>query len=49
LDNVTVHVVEALAARLVAAHWSEETVIDETKDSVTGLDEPLREAVTVAL
>jgi hypothetical protein len=49
LDNVTVQVVEALAARLVAAHWSEETVIGATSDTVVGREEPLREAVIVAV
>jgi hypothetical protein len=49
LDNVAVQVVEALAARLILTHWREERVIAETKENVTGLEEPLREAVTVAV
>jgi hypothetical protein len=47
LDNVTVQVVEMLAARVAFAHWREERVNAETKENVTGLDEPLSEAVTV--
>ena len=47
-DSVTVQVVEALAARLVATHCSEETVRVETSEMVTGLEDPFMEAVTVA-
>ena len=48
LDSVTVQVVEALAVRLVVTHCNPETVRVETSDKVTGLADPLREAVTVA-
>ena len=49
LDSVTVQVVEALAARLVAAHCSPETVRGEISDIVVGTEEPVIEAVTVAV
>jgi hypothetical protein len=48
LDNVTVQLVDALAARLVDTHCNPETVRVETSERVTGLDEPLKDAVTVA-
>ena len=48
LDSVTVQMVEALAVRLVATHCNPETVRVETSERVTGLEDPLREAVTVA-
>jgi hypothetical protein len=48
LDSVTMQVVEALAVRLVATHCNPETVRVETSDRVTGLEDPLRDAVTVA-
>jgi hypothetical protein len=48
LDSVTVQVVEALAVRLVVMHCNPETVRVETSERVTGLEDPLREAVTVA-
>ena len=47
-DSVTVQVVEAFDVRFTAAHCSEEIVIGATSDSVTGLEDPLKEAVTVA-
>ena len=49
LDSVTVHVVEALEVRLVAAHCSEETAIGPTRDRVTGVEDPLSVAVMVAV
>jgi hypothetical protein len=48
LDSVTVQVVEALALRLVVTHCNPATVRVETSERVTGLEDPLREAVTVA-
>ena len=48
LDSVTAQLVEAFAVRLVATHCSPNTVGVETSERVTGLDEPLSEAVTVA-
>jgi len=48
LDSVTVQMVEALAVRLVATHCNPETVRVETSEKVNGLDDPLRDAVTVA-
>ena len=48
-DSVTVHVVEVLDVRLVAAHCSEETAIGATSDRVTGVEDPLSVAVTVAV
>jgi hypothetical protein len=47
-DRVTVQVVLALEARL-AAHCSEDMVGRVASESVTGLDEPFNEAVTVAV
>jgi hypothetical protein len=49
LDNITAQVVEVFAVRLVAAHCSPEIVKVETSEKVTGLDEPLRDAVIVAV
>jgi hypothetical protein len=48
LVKVTVQVVEALEARVVAAHCREETAIGATSEMFTGAEDPLREAVTVA-
>ena len=48
-DSVTVHVVEALDVRLVAAHCSEETAIGATSDRVAGVEDPLSVAVMVAV
>jgi hypothetical protein len=49
LESVTVQVVEALAARLVATHCSPETVRGETSEIVVDKDDPAIDAVTVAV
>jgi len=48
-DRLTVQLVLAPAARLAAAHCSAEIVGRVTRATVVALDEPLREAVTVAV
>jgi hypothetical protein len=49
LDSVTVHGVLALEARLEAAHCREERLTRAVRDNAADAEEPLREAVTVAL
>ena len=49
LENVSVQMVEVLDARLVAAHCKEESVNVDTSDRVTGCEDPLSDAVTVAV
>ena len=49
LENVSVQMVELLDARLVAAHCTEDSVKVDTSDRVTGCEDPLSDAVTVAV
>jgi hypothetical protein len=49
LLKVTVQVVLALEARVVAVHWRAEISAGATNEIVEVLEEPLREAVAVAL
>jgi hypothetical protein len=49
LESVTVQVAFALDARLAAAHWSEEMTSGATREMEADLEEPLRDAVMVAV